>query len=188
MTTNGDTGHMADEPWLSSEQQQVWRSFLRMSRRLNETIERDMQQNGHIPFAYYLILAMLSEAPERSLRMNELAGVVGSSQSRLSHAVARLEENGWVRRTAAAGDRRGQIASLTDAGHATLLQLAPLHARTVKTMIFDPLSDAQLTAFRDICETVLGDSSTEPCDPTDEPCDLSAPGADPSTPRDVDTP
>lgn len=174
---------MADDPWLTSEQQQVWRSFLRMSRRLNETIERDMQHHGHMPFAYYLILAMLSEAPQQSLRMNELAGVVGSSQSRLSHAVARLEENGWVRRTAAAGDRRGQIASLTEAGRATLDQLAPLHARTVRTMMFDPLSDTQLRNFSDICDTVLGDS---PVDPTEDACDLSAPAHDPSAARDVE--
>ena len=177
-----DTRPMADEPWLSTEQQQVWRAFLQMSRRLNETIERDMQQNGHMPFAYYLILAMLSETPGQSLRMNELATVVGSSQSRLSHAVARLEENGWVQRTAASGDRRGQIASLTAAGRSTLVELAPLHARTVKTMMFDPLSDAQLANFRDICATVLAGS---PADPAEDACDLSAPGSDPSTAQDV---
>lgn len=183
MPSTRDTRPMADDPWLSSEQQQVWRSFLQMSRRLNETIERDMQQNGHMPFAYYLILAMLSEAPGQSLRMNELASVVGSSQSRLSHAVARLEENGWVQRTAATGDRRGQIASLTETGRATLVELAPLHARTVKSMIFDPLSDVQLENFRDICATVLDGA---PADPAAQACDLSAPGSDPSTPRDVE--
>lgn len=183
MPSTGDNPPMADDPWLSSEQQQVWRSFLQMSRRLNETIERDMQQNGHMPFAYYLILAMLSEAPGQSLRMNELAAVVGSSQSRLSHAVARLEENGWVQRAAATGDRRGQIASLTEAGRATLIQLAPLHARTVKTMMFDPLSEAQLASFRDICATVLDGSAA---DPAESACDLSAPGSDPSTARDVE--
>lgn len=183
MPITGDTGQMADEPWLTSEQQRVWRAFLRMTRRLNETIERDMQANGHMPFAYYLILAMLSEAPEQSLRMNELAGVVGSSQSRLSHAVARLEDNGWVRRTAAAGDRRGQIASLTDAGRATLVALAPMHAHTVKTMMFDPLSPAQLASFHDICTTVLGDA---PVDPVESACDLSVPAADPSIARDLE--
>ena len=94
---------MRDEPWLSDEQQHVWRAFLRMSGQLNERIERDLQQAAGMPHAYYLILAMLSEAPGRSLRMNQLAEVVRASQSRVSHAVARLEEAGWVRRIPAPG-------------------------------------------------------------------------------------
>ena len=89
-----------------------------LDRRLNERIERDLQQPAGMPHAYYLILAMLSEAPGRSLRMNQLAVVVEASQSRVSHAVARLEEQGWVRRERSPGDRRGQIAELTDAGWA----------------------------------------------------------------------
>ncbi|HEY5881876.1 MAG TPA: MarR family transcriptional regulator [Nakamurella sp.] len=146
---------MRDDPWLSDEQQRVWRSFLRMSGQLNECIERDMQQTGGMPHAYYLILAMLSESPGRSLRMNQLAEVVRSSQSRLSHAVARLEESGWVRRIPAPGDRRGQVAELTDAGYERLLELAPGHAGVVKTTMFDPLSPEQLAAFGDICATII---------------------------------
>ena len=90
-----------DDPWLSDEQQSVWRAFLRVSGQLNECVERDMQQVGRMPHAYYLILAMLSESPDRSLRMNQLAEVVRASQSRVSHAVARLEQAGWVQAKAA---------------------------------------------------------------------------------------
>ena len=98
------------------EQQRVWRAFIRMSGQLWDCVERDLQTAAGMPHGYYLILAMLSEAPDRSLRMNQLAQVVWSSQSRVSHAVARLEETGWVRRGPSPGDRRGQIATLTDAG------------------------------------------------------------------------
>lgn len=146
---------MRDDPWLSDEQQQVWRAFLRLSRQLNERIERDMQQASKMPHAYYLILAMLSEAPERSLRMNQLADVLQASQSRVSHAVARLEESGWVRRVPAPGDRRGQIAILTDAGFDRLVEVAPSHAETVRSIMFDPLSPDQLADFGDICQTIL---------------------------------
>lgn len=146
---------MRDDPWLSDEQQQVWRAFLRMSGQLNECIERDMQQTGGMPHAYYLILAMLSESPTRSLRMNQLAEAVRSSQSRVSHAVARLEESGWVRRIPAPGDRRGQVAELTDAGYGRLLELAPGHAEVVRSTMFDPLTSRQLDNFRDICTTIL---------------------------------
>ena len=146
---------MRDDPWLSDEQQLTWRAFLRMSGQLNECVERDMQQTGGIPHAYYLILAMLSEAPGRSLRMNQLAEVVRASQSRVSHAVARLEELGWVRRVPAPGDRRGQVAELTDTGFDRLLDLAPGHADTVRQVMFDPLTPEQLRSFHDICDTIL---------------------------------
>jgi len=154
-TAERDNHPVRDEPWLSDDQQLVWRAFLRMSGQLNERIERDLQQAAGMPHAYYLILAMLSEAPGRSLRMNQLAEVVRASQSRVSHAVARLEEAGWVRRIPAPGDRRGQIAELTDAGFDRLVEVAPSHAETVRSIMFDPLTPAQLANFEDICRTIL---------------------------------
>ena len=146
---------MRNDPWLTEQQQQAWRTYLAMTAALNARIERDLQRAAGMPHAYYLILAMLSEAPGRSLRMNQLAEMVLASQSRLSHAVARLEDQGWVRREQAAGDRRGQVAMLTDAGYQRLVQVAPSHAETVRSTMFDPLSDGQLEDFRRICETVL---------------------------------
>jgi DNA-binding MarR family transcriptional regulator len=143
------------DPWLSEEQQRVWRAFIRMSGQLWDCVERDLQTAAGMPHGYYLILAMLSEAPDRSLRMNQLARVVWSSQSRVSHAVARLEETGWVHRSPSPGDRRGQIATLTDEGWERLIEVAPSHAETVRSVIFDPLSDEQLAAFGDVCNTVL---------------------------------
>src|SRR6476646_3973877 len=109
-----------------------------------------MQQVGGMPHAYYLILAMLSEAPGRSLRMNQLAEVVRASQSRGSRAVARLEEAGWVGRLPAPGDRRGQVAELTGSVLDRFAQVAPRHAETVRSIIFDPLSPEQLANFEDI--------------------------------------
>lgn len=150
-----NTPRVPDDPWLSPEQQRVWRAFIRMSGQLWECVERDLQTAAGMPHGYYLILAMLSEAPDRSLRMNQLAQVVWSSQSRVSHAVARLEETGWVARTPSPGDRRGQIATLTDAGMARLVEVAPSHADTVRSIMFDPLTGEQLAAFGDVCETVL---------------------------------
>ena len=146
---------MRDGPWLSDEQQRTWRSFLAMAAALDARIERDLQQGAGMPHTYYLILAMLSEAPSRSLRMNQLADVVLASQSRLSHAVARLEDQGWVRREQSTRDKRGQLAILTDAGYRRLVDVAPSHAETVRSNMFDPLSDRQLTAFGKICEAIL---------------------------------
>lgn len=158
------------DPWLTAEQQQIWRSYLAMHRLLDERIERDMQRSGHMPHAYYLILAMLSEAPEHRLRMNRLAEVTGSSQSRLSHAVSRLEELGWIVREQDVADRRGQVATLTPAGYERLVQTAPLHAETVRSLLFDPLTAEQQAALGDICRTILaaggGEKQVRQMDPT----------------------
>ena len=109
---------------------------------------------------------MLSEAPGRSLRMNQLAVIVEASQSRTSHAVARLEEQGWVRRERSPDDGRGQIAVLTDAGWERVRQLAPGHAETVRSSMFDGLDDhdlAELSRLFDKISRNLGSTATA-CD------------------------
>ena len=153
---------MRDDPWLSDAQQQVWRTFLTMNAALNERIERDIQQAAGMPHAYYLVLAMLSESPDRTSRMSQLADLAQMSQSRLSHAVARLEESGWVTRTPAQDDKRGQLATLTDAGYIRLVEVAPSHAETVRSIMFDGLSEEQLVEFGKICQQVLDRAQPEP--------------------------
>jgi DNA-binding MarR family transcriptional regulator len=157
--------HMSDQPWLTDAQQRVWRQYLNLDRRLQERIERDMHQQSGMPMAYYLILAMLSEARGRSLRMNQLAEILESSQSRTSHAVSRLEEQGWVRRERSPEDGRGQVAVLTDAGWNRVQQLAPGHAETVKRTMFAGLDDDDLTELSRIFDKIsvnLG-SADQPC-------------------------
>ncbi len=108
-----------------------------------------------MPFGYYDILVMLSEAPGRARRMSDLAVATRSTRSRLSHAVARLEELGWVRREACPTDRRGWMAILADEGLAALEAAAPKHVESVRTHLFDRLSATQQTQLREICETML---------------------------------
>jgi DNA-binding MarR family transcriptional regulator len=97
----------------------------------------------------------LSEAPDRMLRMSELAAEVNSSQSRLSHAVARLEERGWVRREPCAADRRVSWAVLTDEGFAVLAAAAPGHVEAVRRSFFDLLDPEQVRQLTEICAAVL---------------------------------
>src|SRR6478735_11122293 len=104
----------ADTRWLDNDEQATWRAFLTAQRLLFDRLERQLQRDAGLPHAYYEILVRLSEAPDRRLRMSALADRSQSSRSRLSHAVARLEENGWVRRESCADDKRGQVAFLTD--------------------------------------------------------------------------
>jgi DNA-binding MarR family transcriptional regulator len=111
--------------------------------------------------AYYEILVRLSEAPHRRLRMSELADVSLSSRSRLSHAVAALERNGWVERRPADGDRRGWVCALTDDGYAALAAAAPGHVTAVREHIFDVLTPEQLQSLRDIGEAISAGLTTE---------------------------
>jgi DNA-binding MarR family transcriptional regulator len=142
--------------WLDSEEQRAWRAFLRAAARVDEALDRQLQRDAGMPHAYYQVLAMLSEAPNRTLRMSELAGLTTSSASRLSHAVARLEEKGWVRRDRHPTDRRGALAVLTDAGWDAVVAAAPGHVTAVRAAIFDRLDPEQVADLRAISERIAG--------------------------------
>ncbi|MFC8615963.1 MarR family winged helix-turn-helix transcriptional regulator [Micromonospora purpureochromogenes] len=141
--------------WLDPDEQRTWRSFLTASRALMDTLDRELQRDAGMPHAYYEILVRLSEAPGRQLRMSELADLTGSSRSRLSHAAARLEAAGWLRREDCPTDRRGQVAVLTDDGFAVLAAAAPGHVEGVRRHLFDALSPAQVDQLRRISETLV---------------------------------
>ena len=146
----------AGEPrWLDAEEQKAWRAWLYSSLLLQDRLDRELTHGTGISHAYYEILVALSETPERRMRMSELADRCLSSRSRLSHAVSRLEERGWVRREPSADDARGQLAVLTDEGFAALEAAAPVHVESVRTHLFDQLSPEQVAAMRDLGETLL---------------------------------
>src|SRR3954469_8569252 len=117
----------ADTQWLDDDEQRTWRAFLTAQRLLFDALDRQLQRDAGLPHAYYEILVRLSEAEGRSLRMSDLAEGTLSSRSRLSHAVARLEERGWVVREDCLTDRRGQVARLTDEGFEVLATAASGH-------------------------------------------------------------
>ncbi|MEX5718906.1 MarR family winged helix-turn-helix transcriptional regulator [Geodermatophilus maliterrae] len=149
-------GLPAGEPrWLDGDEQRAWRAWLYSSQLLNDRLDRELMRATGIPHAYYEILVQLSETPGRQMRMSELADRCLSSRSRLSHAVSRLEERGWVRRQECAEDGRGLLAVLTDEGFAALEAAAPIHVEGVRTHLFDQLSPAQVEAMRDLGETLL---------------------------------
>jgi DNA-binding MarR family transcriptional regulator len=140
--------------WLSPVEQQAWRAFMGACRRLFAEVEGHLQHVAGIPHAYYEILVRLSEAPGRELRMTQLADASISSKSRLSHAVARLEERGWIERTACPTDRRGQVARLTDEGFAALDTAAKTHVEQVRRLIFDQLTPLQVEQLLEISAAI----------------------------------
>jgi DNA-binding MarR family transcriptional regulator len=141
--------------WLDADEQKAWRAWLYSSMLLQDQLDRELTHETGISHAYYEILVQLSEAPGRALRMSQLAERSLSSRSRLSHAVSRLEERGWVRRQVCEEDGRGQLAVLTDDGFAALEAAAPTHVEGVRRHLFDQLSPEQVAAMRDIGETLL---------------------------------
>jgi DNA-binding MarR family transcriptional regulator len=157
MTAGPSVARSASVRWLSDDEQATWRAFLAMQRKIRDRLERQLQQDAGVPMTYYIILAMLSEAPERTLRMTELATIAGTSQSQLSHAASRLEEAGWIERRRCLDDKRGYLAVLTDAGFAVLAQAAPSHVESVRSVLFDRLTAQQVRQLRIIADAVNAD-------------------------------
>lgn len=125
--------------WLDDDEQRVWRSWLDVSRLVNERLGRQLADDSNLTLAEYEILVQLSEAPERRLRMSELAVLAVHSRSRLTHTVNRLQERGLVRRQDCPEDRRGVLCVLLDEGFRVLHEAACLHVEAVRQAMFDPL-------------------------------------------------
>jgi DNA-binding MarR family transcriptional regulator len=141
--------------WLAQEEMRTWLSYVATSTLLESALDRQLQRDSGMPHAYYQILAILSGVEDRTLRMSDLAAMTQSSQSRLSHAVNRLENNGWVVRAQCPDDRRGTLATLTEQGRKVLEEAAPGHVRTVRQHLFDRLSCEQVRQLGEILATVL---------------------------------
>jgi DNA-binding MarR family transcriptional regulator len=161
---------MADTRWLSDDEQCTWRAFLQATHLLMDRLDRELQRDADMPHAYYMILVVLSERPDHAMRMSEIADFLSYSRSRLTHAVSRLEERGWVNRVPDPTDRRGASAVLTEAGLAALEAAAPGHVEGVRRHLFDRLTPAQVEQLRAIAQAVAGP--------------LAVPTARATTPRD----
>ena len=148
---------MTDAPprWLSKPQLDAWVNLAQLLMLLPTRLDRQLREEAGIPHAYYQILALLSGQPERAMRMTDLARLVGTTTSRLSHAVASLEQRGWIRRSACPTDRRGQLAHLTDAGLAVLEAAAPGHVAEVRRHVIERLSPEQITQLADIADLIV---------------------------------
>ncbi|QJY46290.1 MarR family winged helix-turn-helix transcriptional regulator [Pseudonocardia broussonetiae] len=146
---------MTDDRWLTEDQLEAWLTFQAATTLLDAALDRQLQRDSGLPHTYYLILAMLSDVPGRTARMSDLAVMTQSSQSRLSHAVSRLEANGWVSRVPCPDDRRSTLARLTDAGFEVLAAAAPGHVATVRSHVFDRLSAEQVCQLREIGAAIL---------------------------------
>ncbi|MDO5286217.1 MAG: MarR family transcriptional regulator [Actinomycetia bacterium] len=145
----------AEEPrWLSAEQQTVWRSWLLARDRIERVLDAELRPHG-LDLAEYEILVCLSEAPQRQLRMSELAAQVHQSRSRLTHTIGRMETDALVRRERAPRDGRGVLAVLTNEGLDLLVRVAPAHVASVRRVFVDAVDPDDFTAVGRAMRAVL---------------------------------
>jgi len=141
--------------WLDEDERRAWLRLAGVMLKLAPALDSQLQRDSDMTHFDYLCLAMLSEADERTLRMSELAGRVNASLSRLSHVVKKIEQRGWVERFPCADSRRVTMVRLTAKGWEVLVEAAPGHVETVRSLVFDGLDRDDLEALERIAGHVV---------------------------------
>ncbi|OUM44651.1 MarR family winged helix-turn-helix transcriptional regulator [Arthrobacter sedimenti] len=141
--------------WLSEEDQRTWLALGSVLLRLPGALDAQLQRDAGISHFEYVVMAALSESPERTLRMSILAVMAESGLPRLSQVVTRLEKRGWVKRSPDPTDGRSTLATLTEDGWDKVVASAPGHVEEVRRLVFDPLTKAQLRQLNEISRRVI---------------------------------
>jgi DNA-binding MarR family transcriptional regulator len=129
--------------WLNSEQQAAWRAYIVGTTLLMDTLDRELRQAHGLSLGEYEVLVRLSESPDRTMRMAQIAESMRHSRSRVTHTVTRMEKAGLIERCAAAGDGRGVEARMTDKGWDLLVKAAPTHVNGVRTHFVDQATEEE---------------------------------------------
>lgn len=153
---------MDEHRWLDEDEQRAWRQLAAVVLKLPTELERQLQRDAGMSHFEYWVLALLSEEPDRRLRLSELAERANASLSRLSHVITRLEDRGWVCRAPCPGDARATLGVLTDAGWDQVVSAAPGHVAAVRTLVFDALGDADVAALERVCGAIADRLDTAP--------------------------
>lgn len=146
---------MDDVRWLTDDEIDTWLKFRAVVELYPGLLDAQLRRDAQLTHMEYQVLAMLSEVPDRTLRMTALAARTNGSLTRMSHVVTRLEQRGIVARSACPEDGRATNVTLTDAGHAALVAAAPGHVTQVRESFLDALSPAQLGQLDAICDAIL---------------------------------
>lgn len=146
---------MTTPRWLDEREREAWVRLGSLIQLLPAALDAQLRRDSDLTHFEYWVLAMLSEAPDRTLRMTALAERTSATLSRLSHVVSRMEERGLVERRPCTSDRRATNATLTDDGFAKLVETAPGHVEAVREYVFDGLDAEQVDQLVDITEAIL---------------------------------
>jgi DNA-binding MarR family transcriptional regulator len=158
--------------WLDSGELAAWRGFSALLVSLSAELDAQMQRRADLSEFEYHVLAGLSEAPDRTMRMSILAEFAHGSLSRLSHLIKRLEQRGWVRREPCPDDGRSTHAILTDAGWAKVVEAAPHQLEIVRHLVVDALTPTQLRQLGEMSTRMLArvEGSDGACHKRDTAC------------------
>jgi DNA-binding MarR family transcriptional regulator len=140
--------------WLTPAQLEAWQALTLMLARLPTALEAQLQRDSQLSFVEYYALAGLSEQPDRTMRMSELAVLTNAELSRLSHLITRLQKRGYVRREPDPDDGRYTNAVLTDTGYDLVVAAAPGHVAAVRELVIDALDDSALEALQNSVERI----------------------------------
>lgn len=151
---DSDAG-IAGTRWLDNDERTTWMAMMAMMVHLGSALDAQLQRDAGITHFEYYVLVALSESPERTRRMSDLAALANGSLSRLSHVVSRLEKRGWVTRAPDPENGRVVLATLTDTGWDKLVASAPSHVEEVRRLVFDPLTKTQQRAIRESSRRIL---------------------------------
>jgi DNA-binding MarR family transcriptional regulator len=146
---------MNDVRWLTPGQQDAWKRFVAVVELLPGVLDSQLQHDASLTHFEYFTMAMLSESPNRTLRMTQLASITNSTLPRLSHVVSRLESRGYIARKPCEEDRRATNATLTEPGWDKVTETAPGHVGTVLANVIDPLDDRDIADLARIMSKVL---------------------------------
>ena len=146
----------AGTEWLTPDEMKTWRVLHEVTTGLPIVLGDELRREVDLSFLEYYVLAGLSEQPDQSLRMSQLALLANSELSRLSHLVGRLEKRGLVRRRPDPTDGRYNLAILTSRGRKLVLQAAPLHVKHVRRLIFEVLDESEQRALSNALIKVRG--------------------------------
>lgn len=141
--------------WLDPDERLTWLVLVGLLQTLPGALDAQLQRDSGLSFFEYMVLAMLSEQEDRTLRMSRLAAVTNGSMSRLSHVAAKLERRGLLRREPCPGDGRAINAVLTEAGWETVVAAAPHHVNRVRELVLDPLTRTQQVQLRTVGSRIL---------------------------------
>jgi DNA-binding MarR family transcriptional regulator len=155
---------MPDATAVTPTEWEAWRAFLDMRRRLDLTLERQLQHDAEISGSDFGVLVTLFEAPKKQLRAGELGEILGWEKSRVSHQVSRMEKRGLVERRLCNEDARGTWVGMTPDGSRAVLGAMRDHAATLRRHFFDVLTPEELEVFRAASARVLEKLEPVPCD------------------------
>lgn len=165
---SGETGAPAQARWLSEDEERAWVGVCHLMLQLPSALDAQLQRDSDLNLFEYLALSRLSMAPERTLRMSQLAVLTSGSLSRLSNVIKRLEMRGYVLRHPDPRNRRYTNATLTDEGWDTVVAAAPSHVDAVRRLVLDPLSGAQISALAEIGDQVHSAAAAAQAQATDD--------------------